>query len=37
MAYTPTGDSLVDTNMAYRSGYGATNNTVGADAKLWLR
>lgn len=38
MSYTPgtAGFNLPDTDMAYRTGYGATNDTAGASAKLWL-
>ncbi len=36
MAYTPSYPSLVDGQMAYREGFGATNDTAGANAKLWL-
>ncbi|MCP4741538.1 MAG: hypothetical protein GY871_04815, partial [Actinomycetales bacterium] len=38
MSYTPgtAGFNLPDTDMAYRTGYEATNDTAGASAKLWL-
>ena len=36
MAYSPSYPSLVDGQMAYRNGFGETNDTAGANAKLWL-
>ena len=36
MSYTPSYPSLVDGQMAYRDGFGPTNDTAGANAKLWL-
>ncbi len=36
MAYSPSYPSLVDGQMAYRNGFDATNDTAGANAKLWL-